>query len=160
MANFITSKRADINESNRAEFLDHSALNEISGEGAARTATTKIDRAQQMKVSVVDNHEGPRSQLTTPNSLPPAVEERLRNLETYMEIPTGRFGQEDRRPSIQFPTLCCVLVKSVPNDIYQRLKQIEDKLLQIEQDPFVYFNLERNRVLYPHVSRLLEVRYN
>jgi hypothetical protein len=48
-----------------------------------------------------------------------------------------------------------VPVKSVPSDVYQRLKRIEEKLLQIEQDPFIYFNLERNRVLYPQVSNLL-----
>jgi hypothetical protein len=100
MANFIASKRVNIDESNRSEFLDCSTLNEISGEGAARTSTIKIDRAQQMKVSVVDNHEGPRSQSTIPNSLPSAVEERLRNLETYIEIPTGRFGRENQGLSL------------------------------------------------------------
>jgi hypothetical protein len=47
-----------------------------------------------------------------------------------------------------------VIVKSIPLDIYQRLRHIEDKLLQMEQDPFLYFNLERNRILYPQVPSI------
>jgi hypothetical protein len=65
-------------------------LDETSGEVAARTATTRIDRTQQMKISVVNNHEGPRAQQKPESSLPSGIEERVRNIETYLEMaPTG-----------------------------------------------------------------------
>jgi hypothetical protein len=97
----------------------------------------RIDRSHQMKISVVDNHEGPRTQQVTDHVLAEGVRERVHNIEAYLDIPTGmRFDNTNivNKLDFKYTIMTHHLVKSVPLDVYQRLQQIEEKLLQMEQD--------------------------
>ncbi len=77
----------------------------------ARTATAQIERKHQIKVS--------RNTATLGYQLPETIAERVTNIECHLNGTTTE--------------KCNALVKSVPAEIYQRLKVLEDKIIEMER---------------------------
>ncbi|XP_017386320.1 MAP3K12-binding inhibitory protein 1 isoform X2 [Cebus imitator] len=128
---FIERKQAEINENNVREFCNVIDCNQENS--CARTDaifTPYPGFKSHVKVSRVVNTYGPQ---TRPEGIPgsghkpnsmlrdcgnQAVEERLQNIEAHLRLQTGR---------------------PVPRDIYQRIKKLEDKILELEGISPEYF---------------------
>nr|XP_045252226.1 MAP3K12-binding inhibitory protein 1 isoform X3 [Macaca fascicularis] len=133
---FIERKQAEINENNVREFCNVIDCNQENS--CARTDaifTPYPGFKSHVKVSRVVNTYGPQ---TRPEGIPgsghkpnsmlrdcgnQAVEERLQNIEAHLRLQTGG---------------------PVPRDIYQRIKKLEDKILELEGISPEYFQSVQN----------------
>ncbi|XP_006152430.1 MAP3K12-binding inhibitory protein 1 isoform X1 [Tupaia chinensis] len=128
---FIERKQAEINENNVREFCNVIDCNQENS--CARTDavfTPYPGFKSHVKVSRVVNTYGPQTRPEgiqgsghNPNSMlrdcgNQAVEERLQNIEAHLRLQTGG---------------------PVPRDIYQRIKKLEDKILELEGISPEYF---------------------
>ncbi|KAF6131397.1 MAP3K12 binding inhibitory protein 1 [Phyllostomus discolor] len=128
---FIERKQAEINENNVREFCNVIDCNQENS--CARTDaifTPYPGFKSHVKVSRVVNTYGPQTRPEgvqgsghTPSSMlrecgNQAVEERLQNIEAHLRLQTGG---------------------PVPRDIYQRIKKLEDKILELEGISPEYF---------------------
>ncbi|XP_037019895.2 MAP3K12-binding inhibitory protein 1 isoform X2 [Artibeus jamaicensis] len=127
---FIERKQAEINENNVREFCNVIDCNQENS--CARTDavfTPYPGFKSHVKVSRVVNTYGPQTRPEgvqgsghTPSMLRDcgnqAVEERLQNIEAHLRLQTGG---------------------PVPRDIYQRIKKLEDKILELEGISPEYF---------------------
>ncbi|XP_007936750.1 MAP3K12-binding inhibitory protein 1 [Orycteropus afer afer] len=128
---FIERKQAEINENNVREFCNVIDCNQENS--CARTDavfTPYPGFKSHVKVSRVVNTYGPQTRPEgvqgsghKPNSMlrdcgNQAVEERLQNIEAHLRLQTGG---------------------PVPRDIYQRIKKLEDKILELEGISPEYF---------------------
>jgi len=112
ISTFTAMKKLDNGLSNQREFCEPT-------DGTVRTMPTKIQRKHQIKLSKNESVEGPLNTThTTPADtktlhphiqLPWGVEERLKNLEHFVDV-----------------------ILPVPSDVYERLKALEDKVLFLE----------------------------
>ncbi|KAI8584072.1 hypothetical protein K450DRAFT_221369 [Umbelopsis ramanniana AG] len=140
--NFIQAKKSEVDASNRTEFMKRKDTGE-SDVTCARTDAREIDRSIQMKFDVVNNEDGPlaRSLVTSANHVSvgstvhkgSGAEERLQNLEQHLNI----VYKNNSRDSFT---------------LFQRMKIIEDTIIQIEQqNPLwaaIHFN-QPNRTFPP-----------
>ncbi|XP_019407501.1 PREDICTED: MAP3K12-binding inhibitory protein 1 isoform X1 [Crocodylus porosus] len=143
---FIERKQAEINENNVREFCNVIDCNQENS--CARTDavfTPYPGFKSHVKVSRVVNTYGPQTRSegahgSNKASIPvrdcgnQAVEERLQNIEAHLRLQTGG---------------------PVPRDIYQRIKKLEDKILQLEGLSPEYFQSvnfsgKRRKVQPPH----------
>ncbi|XP_022244640.1 MAP3K12-binding inhibitory protein 1-like isoform X2 [Limulus polyphemus] len=135
---FISRKRKEVDEWNLREFCNHALEEEYnqSWEDGERTTCARVDAPliprsvgkNRVKVSRVDNKWGPQTQLHhqvidnkrqessehivyQDSDMPESVEERLRNLESHLKLKAGQ---------------------PVSQDVYRRLKVLEDKILFLE----------------------------
>lgn len=136
---FITRKRKEVDDWNIQEFCSSKA-SEIDGdteEGCARVDAVFVPRSggsSHVKVSRVVNQWGPMTKLMRPtsshmqaavkqedpvDSVPEGVEERLRNMESHLKLKSGHV---------------------VPQDVYARIKQLEDRILYLEGISPDYFS--------------------
>ncbi|XP_007530312.1 MAP3K12-binding inhibitory protein 1 isoform X1 [Erinaceus europaeus] len=128
---FIERKQAEINENNVREFCNVIDCNQENS--CARTDavfTPYPGFKSHVKVSRVVNTYGPQTRPEgiqgsghKPNTMlrdcgNQAVEERLQNIEAHLRLQTGG---------------------PVPRDIYQRIKKLEDKILELEGISPEYF---------------------
>ncbi|XP_053139543.1 MAP3K12-binding inhibitory protein 1 [Hemicordylus capensis] len=128
---FIERKQAEINENNIREFCNVIDCNQENS--CARTDavfTPYPGFKSHVKVSRVVNTYGPQTRNEgahgsnyKSNPVPrdcgnQAVEERLQNIEAHLRLQTGG---------------------PVPKDIYQRIKKLEDKILELEGMSPEYF---------------------
>ncbi|XP_031212149.1 MAP3K12-binding inhibitory protein 1 isoform X2 [Mastomys coucha] len=128
---FIERKQAEINENNVREFCNVIDCNQENS--CARTDavfTPYPGFKSHVKVSRVVNTYGPQTRpegITGSGHKPAgtlrdcgnqAVEERLQNIEAHLRLQTGG---------------------PVPRDIYQRIKKLEDKILELEGISPEYF---------------------
>ncbi|CAG8561570.1 8513_t:CDS:2 [Rhizophagus irregularis] len=154
--NFIQLKKSEINNSNRAEFLRKSTnpLDPNDEQSCARSDAAEINRNIQMKLDVVNYEDGPlaRSTFTSTNhnrsdsikrslaELPRGVEERFQNIEKHLDI-----------------------VTPVPLSVYERLKALEDKIMQLERDyptwSAIHFN-QPNRQYSTPVMTMMQTPIN
>ncbi|KAI9284082.1 hypothetical protein BC943DRAFT_326294 [Umbelopsis sp. AD052] len=139
---FIQAKKSEVDASNRTEFMKRKETGE-SDVTCARTDAREIDRSIQMKFDVVNNEDGPlaRSLVTSANHVSvgstvhkgSGAEERLQNLEQHLNI----VYKNNSRDSFT---------------LFQRMKIIEDTIIQIEQqNPLwaaIHFN-QPNRTFPP-----------
>ncbi|XP_062973884.1 MAP3K12-binding inhibitory protein 1 isoform X2 [Elgaria multicarinata webbii] len=129
---FIERKQAEINENNVREFCNVIDCNQENS--CARTDavfTPYPGFKSHVKVSRVVNTYGPQTRNERAhgsnrkaNALPrdcgnQAIEERLLNIEAHLRLQTGG---------------------PVPKDIYQRIKKLEDKILELEGMSPEYFH--------------------
>jgi len=112
---------------------------------AARVDTVLLKRAEQIQRTVNYNADGPLSDSTHAQKqqirekfdevlLPPALEERVSTLETHLGI----------------------VVDRVPADIWARLKRLEDKIIEIEDNlgaPISELAQSRRRRVEPQTER-------
>ncbi|XP_019374416.1 PREDICTED: MAP3K12-binding inhibitory protein 1 isoform X1 [Gavialis gangeticus] len=143
---FIERKQAEINENNVREFCNVIDCNQENS--CARTDavfTPYPGFKSHVKVSRVVNTYGPQTRSegahgSNKASIPvrdcgnQAVEERLQNIEAHLRLQTGG---------------------PVPRDIYQRIKKLEDKILELEGLSPEYFQSvnfsgKRRKVQPPH----------
>ncbi|KAL1925736.1 uncharacterized protein VTP21DRAFT_619 [Calcarisporiella thermophila] len=122
---YIQKKRERINESNRTEFLRRSSATANETVTCARTDAQEINRNIQMKLDVVHNEDGPLArshvssdqyvgtQASSVGESKSGVDERLRNIEEHLNIRFAR-GQHFTIP--------------------ERIKALEDKIIQLERD--------------------------
>lgn len=129
---FITRKRKEVDDWNIQEFCSSKAseIDSDAEESCARVDAVFVPRSggsSHVKVSRVVNQWGPMTKLMRPtsghmqaaavkpeepvDSIPEGVEERLRNMESHLKLKSG-----------------CV----VPQDVYARIKQLEDRILYLE----------------------------
>uniref|UniRef100_A0A8D0DN62 MAP3K12 binding inhibitory protein 1 n=1 Tax=Salvator merianae TaxID=96440 RepID=A0A8D0DN62_SALMN len=128
---FIERKQAEINENNVREFCNVIDCNQENS--CARTDavfTPYPGLKSHVKVSRVVNTYGPQTRSESAhgsshktNTIPQdcgnqAVEERLHNIETHLRLHAGG---------------------PVPKDVYQRIKRLEDKILELEGMSPEYF---------------------
>ncbi|XP_004698597.1 MAP3K12-binding inhibitory protein 1 isoform X2 [Echinops telfairi] len=128
---FIERKQAEINENNVREFcnvIDSNQENSCARTDAVFTPYPGFK--SHVKVSRVVNTYGPQTRpegvqgsAHKPNSMlrdcgNQGVEERLQNIEAHLRLQTGG---------------------PVPRDIYQRIKKLEDKILELEGISPEYF---------------------
>jgi hypothetical protein len=139
---FIQAKKSEVDASNRTEFMKRKDTGE-SDVTCARTDAREIDRSIQMKFDVVNNEDGPlaRSLVTSANHVSvgstvhkgSGAEERLQNMEQHLNI----VYKNNSRDSFT---------------LFQRMKIIEDTIIQIEQqNPLwaaIHFN-QPNRTFPP-----------
>lgn len=137
---FITRKRKEVDDWNIQEFCSSRAGEVDSSdaeESCARVDAVFVPRSggsSHVKVSRVVNQWGPMTKLMRPtsshmqaavkqeqpvDSVPEGVEERLRNMESHLKLKSG-----------------CV----VPQDVYARIKQLEDRILYLEGISPDYFS--------------------
>ncbi|NXX21050.1 MBIP1 protein, partial [Podargus strigoides] len=146
---FIERKQAEINENNVREFCNVIDCNQENS--CARTDaifTPYPGFKSHIKVSRVVNTYGPQTRSEGAHgsshkaNVPihdcgnQAVEERLQNIEAHLRLQTGG---------------------PVPRDIYQRIKKLEDKILELEGLSPEYFQSvscsgKRRKVQPPHQS--------
>ncbi|KAI9228880.1 MAG: hypothetical protein DHS80DRAFT_30399 [Piptocephalis tieghemiana] len=140
---FQRRKREEINESNRAEFLLPSTLEDQAPEGCARTNAKDLDRSIQIKTEVVQNDWGPLDQsvhaLSKDGGTPDDVNERLENLEEHLALH---------------------YVTPTPPDVYMRLRALEAKILQLERDYPVWSATHFHQPGRPSPSRVTKVRWD
>ncbi|KAF2974123.1 hypothetical protein EK904_010198, partial [Melospiza melodia maxima] len=129
---FIERKQAEINENNVREFCNVIDCNQVS-----RVVNTygPQTRSEGMHGS---SHKASVPMHDCGNQ---AVEERLQNIEAHLRLQTGG---------------------PVPRDIYQRIKKLEDKILELEGLSPEYFQSvsssgKRRKVQSPHSYSLAEL---
>ncbi|CAI2177586.1 19780_t:CDS:2 [Funneliformis geosporum] len=155
--NFIQLKKSEINDSNRAEFLKKSdnPLDPNDKQSCARSDAAEINRNIQMKLDVVNNEDGPlaRSTFTSANhnrsdldkkslaDLPRGIEDRLQNIEKHLNIE---------------------IVTSIPFSVYERLKVLENKIMQLERDypPWSAIHFNQPNRQFPPPPPVTTVRRN
>eukprot|EP01112_Ceratiomyxa_fruticulosa_P023319 TRINITY_DN885_c0_g1_i2.p1 TRINITY_DN885_c0_g1~~TRINITY_DN885_c0_g1_i2.p1 ORF type:complete len:482 (+),score=134.67 TRINITY_DN885_c0_g1_i2:110-1555(+) len=119
ISKFTSTKRSQIDESNVREFTT-----DIGDTMSARTNPRQLRKRQQMKQSINEEYlEGTNPKDSDHNNnnnninnsvfavVPPGVEERLSAIETHLNIP---------------------LFPPTPNEVFRRIKNIEDKILALE----------------------------
>ncbi|XP_075783039.1 MAP3K12-binding inhibitory protein 1 isoform X2 [Pelodiscus sinensis] len=151
---FIERKQAEINENNVREFCNVIDCNQENS--CARTDavfTPYPGFKSHVKVSRVVNTYGPQTKSEGTHGSThkanillrdcgnQAVEERLQNIEAHLRLQTGG---------------------PVPRDIYQRIKKLEDKILELEGLSPEYFQSvnysgKRRKVQPPHKYSLAEL---
>ncbi|XP_064368417.1 MAP3K12-binding inhibitory protein 1 isoform X2 [Dromaius novaehollandiae] len=151
---FIERKQAEINENNVREFCNVIDCNQENS--CARTDaifTPYPGFKSHIKVSRVVNTYGPQTRSEGAHgsnhkaNVPihdcgnQAIEERLQNIEAHLRLQTGG---------------------PVPRDIYQRIKKLEDKILELEGLSPEYFQSvsysgKRRKVQPPHNYSLAEL---
>ncbi|RKP22977.1 hypothetical protein SYNPS1DRAFT_31333 [Syncephalis pseudoplumigaleata] len=138
-------KRADIDKSNCAEFIAPPENKEDPY--SARTHPAELNRTIQMKLDVVDNGGEALARLvaspsttsskagsttSSPWMVPRGgVEERFRNIEQHLNIQYGKWAVVASSHPLTYLVL---LASAVPLDVYERLKVLEDKIIQLERD--------------------------
>ncbi|CAG8435773.1 10320_t:CDS:2 [Funneliformis caledonium] len=155
--NFIQLKKSEINDSNRAEFLKKSnnPLDPNDKQSCARSDAAEINRNIQMKLDVVNNEDGPlaRSTFNSVNhnrsdpdkkslaELPRGVEDRLQNIEKHLNIE---------------------IVTPIPLSVYERLKILENKIMQLERDypPWSAIHFNQPNRQFPPPPPVTTVRRN
>ncbi|XP_040267937.1 MAP3K12-binding inhibitory protein 1 [Bufo bufo] len=127
---FIERKQAEINENNVREFCNVIDCNQENSCARTDAVFTPFPGSKShIKVSRVVNAYGPQtradgsSSSSRAHSLPhecgnQAVEERLQNIEYHLQLNPGG---------------------PVPKDIYQRIKKLEDRILELEGISPEYF---------------------
>ncbi|KAM3918028.1 MAP3K12-binding inhibitory protein 1 [Leptodactylus fuscus] len=127
---FIERKQAEINENNVREFCNVIDCNQENSCARTDAVFTPFPGSKShIKVSRVVNAYGPQtrsdgsSSTSRAHSLPvecgnQAVEERLQNIEYHLQLNPGG---------------------PVPKDIYQRIKKLEDRILELEGISPEYF---------------------
>ncbi|KAJ3296519.1 hypothetical protein HK104_001526 [Borealophlyctis nickersoniae] len=147
---FIQSKRTEIDNSNRNEFVkprggdsgiffslkkplclettaelyQNAFLNTEST--CARTDAADLNRTIQMKLDVVHNESGPLERSTHRTSSAPATSKNA-------DSSTVPAGVEERLRNVQ-RHLNVELISPVPLDVYSRLQALENKIMQMEAD--------------------------
>jgi len=117
-------KRAEINDSNKSEFLRPSSDDqETDGSSCARAGATTIKRNVQIRTSVVVNQDGPLERATHVSAGEEGedvqveelsgIEERLVNLEEVFKVIPGA---------------------PIPQEVYRRIKSLEDKVVMMEME--------------------------
>ncbi|KAJ1337026.1 hypothetical protein BSLG_006786 [Batrachochytrium salamandrivorans] len=137
---FVSSQRDYVNASNRNEFIvPHRA-------GAARVDAAKLDRETRMRLNVVHNFSGPLERSTFGpahdtnemenigmSNVSDALDKRIGALECHLGLATGLHA-----------------------DSFQRLKQLEDRVCEIEHTlpAFAAFKFNQQSTETPHTSLL------
>ncbi|KAH0518211.1 MAP3K12-binding inhibitory protein 1 [Microtus ochrogaster] len=111
---FIERKQAEINENNVREFCNVIDCNQVS-----RVVNTYGPQTRPEGIPG-SGHKPPGTLRDCGNQ---AVEERLQNMEAHLRLQTGG---------------------PVPRDIYQRIKKLEDKILELEGISPEYFQSVQN----------------
>lgn len=112
MVQFIASKREQINESNRQEFIKGRASGSGTGagssesqdgddDGCARVDARKLNRTIQMKLETVKNEAltktNPRSHTPNDTNITSiGLDERLRNIQVHLNLRIGRLPARNR----------------------------------------------------------------
>ncbi|KAI9592149.1 hypothetical protein BDF19DRAFT_425641 [Syncephalis fuscata] len=112
-------KRADIDKNNT--------------EYSARTNPTELNRTIQMKLDVVDNGGEPLSRLVAGSSLLNKASSTSTTSSPWSKPIVGNTGVDERLRNIE-QHLNVQYATSVPIDIYERLKVLEDKIMQLERE--------------------------
>ncbi|XP_067388176.1 MAP3K12-binding inhibitory protein 1 isoform X4 [Emydura macquarii macquarii] len=129
---FIERKQAEINENNVREFCNVIDCNQVSRVVNTYGPQTRSEGTHG------SNHKASILLRDCGNQ---AVEERLQNIEAHLRLQTGG---------------------PVPRDIYQRIKKLEDKILELEGLSPEYFQSvsfsgKRRKVQPPHKYSLAEL---
>ncbi|XP_056348977.1 MAP3K12-binding inhibitory protein 1 isoform X4 [Oenanthe melanoleuca] len=129
---FIERKQAEINENNVREFCNVIDCNQVS-----RVVNTYGPQTRSEGIHG-SSHKASVPMHDCGNQ---AVEERLQNIEAHLRLQTGG---------------------PVPRDIYQRIKKLEDKILELEGLSPEYFQSvsssgKRRKVQSPHSYSLAEL---
>ncbi|XP_069494528.1 MAP3K12-binding inhibitory protein 1 isoform X2 [Ambystoma mexicanum] len=106
---FIERKQAEINENNVREFCNVIDCNQVTRVVNTYGPQTRPERAPTAST---------KAKVLTRECRNQAVEERLQNMETHLRLQTGG---------------------PVPKDIYQRIKRLEEKILELEGMSPEYF---------------------
>ena len=118
---FIEQKQRQNNETNKSEFLME------NNEGCARTDTNQISKQTHVIKSRMFNESGPLDKSNQENISKNrnkknkviiidddnGIDERMKNIEAYLQIPTS---------------------KKIPSDVYERLKQLENTIMDWEKN--------------------------
>ncbi|XP_023232724.1 MAP3K12-binding inhibitory protein 1-like isoform X1 [Centruroides sculpturatus] len=129
---FMKRKRKEVDEWNVQEFCSHPVIDENESDWADFDSCARIDAVfiprsgskSHVRVSRVINQWGPQTYFSScknslpeikteqkTETLPQGIEERLKNMESHLKLKSGN---------------------SVPQDIYTRLKVLEDRILYLE----------------------------
>ncbi|KAJ3123194.1 hypothetical protein HK098_002118 [Nowakowskiella sp. JEL0407] len=131
---FIETRRKKIDQSNRLEFLKQKDNDEPT---CSRVDARELNRKVQMRTEVVHNSDGPLARSTkreSPSTAPTlgkigtfgsgrvsgemitGISERVKNIETHLNLPNKKSN-----------------TSSIPKELYQRVKRIEDHIMKIEE---------------------------
>ncbi|XP_033735010.1 MAP3K12-binding inhibitory protein 1-like isoform X2 [Pecten maximus] len=137
IAAFVEKKKFEVNELNRREFCSVQGPDEEAENSCARVDSlffTRADGKSHIKVSRVVNLQGPQTQIPVhtedavqskaaeqKNKLPQGIEERLSNMEKHLTINKGLLSS---------------------NDVYTRLKFLEERILYLESLSPEYFTFQ------------------
>jgi hypothetical protein len=183
MAQFIASKREQINESNRQEFIKRTSSSgtgagssesqDVDDDGCARADARKLNRTIQMKLETVKNEAltktNPRTHTLANDSniVNSGLDERLRNIQVHLNLRIGRF-LEKKSTSTLCNTRCTLLTllsspsfkAAIPScTIAERIRIVEDVIIQLERDyplwSALHFN-QPNRVVSTGCSLLIQ----
>ncbi|TPX59999.1 hypothetical protein PhCBS80983_g02056 [Powellomyces hirtus] len=126
IATFIDIKRAQINASNKREFLRPKQSEQDSA--CARVDAAQLNRTVQMKLDVVHNKSGPLERSTQRDGEGSAAS-------APTDHPTSLHleGIEERISNVQ-EHLNVSFVSRTPLDAFTRIKALEDKIIQLEED--------------------------
>jgi len=115
---YIQKKKSENNESNKKEFIDP---NKYKKEMCSRTCPAKINRNQQLKLNIIKNEVGPLDRSVADNKEKGSssrvsaddngLTERINNIKEHLNI-----------------------VTPLPAKMYERVKILEDKIMEIERD--------------------------
>lgn len=153
ISSFVTRKRKEVDEWNVQEFCNHHPVGEDNPlwdnddfVSCARVDAVFIPRTgskSHVKVSKVNNVLGPQIQLQNTASMSTktevtaeefsrfesdSIEERLRNMESHLKLKTD---------------------SSARNNIYARIKQLEDRILYLESCSPEYLNFLGTKIFSP-----------
>ncbi|KAI8912326.1 hypothetical protein DFJ77DRAFT_441346 [Powellomyces hirtus] len=122
----IDIKRAQINASNKREFLRPKQSEQDSA--CARVDAAQLNRTVQMKLDVVHNKSGPLERSTQRDGEGSAAS-------APTDHPTSLHleGIEERISNVQ-EHLNVSFVSRTPLDAFTRIKALEDKIIQLEED--------------------------
>eukprot|EP00124_Ichthyophonus_hoferi_P005055 Ihof_evm4s654 gene=Ihof_evmTU4s654 len=126
IAAFIQRKRNDINESNILEFCE--PYKDSEDGWCSRTNPAPILRLSvrsHLKVSRVENLVGPNAQRTVPIGRPVSMEKPTYHQSNLVALPAG---VEERLNNMERH----VGTGGVPLSVYERLKKLEDRILELE----------------------------
>jgi len=146
---FINVKTQESNESNRLEFIDPSARSDPSNPETESSTTSRVDAATlhrkvQIKTSVVLNQDGPLARTTDLNAVAAAS-----NSDATSGLANNRGGElgysgftnpieyedgvEERLVNLEH-VLRVISAKPIPQDVYTRIKKLEDKIFEMEKE--------------------------
>ncbi|KAJ3150711.1 hypothetical protein HDU86_006328 [Geranomyces michiganensis] len=133
---FITAKRAQIDASNQREFLRPRRSPEDAN--CARVDAVQLNRTVQMKLDIAHNESGPLERSTTRAAEAGPEEERGRQRGNALSVTACANcafldGIEERLGNIQ-EHLNVSFVSRNRVDVFTRIKALEDKIVQLEED--------------------------
>ncbi|KAG9301937.1 hypothetical protein G9A89_020981 [Geosiphon pyriformis] len=128
---FAQFKKSEINNSNRAEFLRKSQdPNDNESSSCARTEAAEINRNIQMKLEIVNNEDGPLARSTFNLSCQQNYANSVDSNQNISDLP---IGVEERLSNIQ-DHLNLRIISPIPLNVYERLRVLEDKIMELERD--------------------------